>query len=238
MKITGLIRVTWVVLAVFLTNSAYTSEINALQARQLIDQLYQKYSPMYNKYRGIESRRNIVMREYDPETNQLLKTVELTIFRRDFFYDKSESQVLNYRENGVEKDPQEFHQREGKPTVPVFDQNGRQNYTLSVDGVTAIKGKNCYKVHVLPLAAGMQYFSGYLYFTTDKLEHILTEGTVGELSFPLKELDIQVNHQLQGDYTAMTSGKFSVRVYIPLVQPDRRFVSEFQVLENKPILPQ
>lgn len=188
---------------------------------------------MYRKYTGVESLRAEIIREYNPATGALKSTSEVTSKRRDYFYRDPEIEILSYRKDGKELAPSKFRIMKSSPTYPVFDERGRDNYSVSVKDTVRIGRNACYRVHVTPKKKTMRHFSGDLFFRKDTLEPVRIEGTVAKLDFPLTSFRIELQTDTLESVPVVKSGTVEVRVNVPMFYPDTLLVTSVAVLENR-----
>jgi hypothetical protein len=205
------------------------------QSEKIIGKIYKKYAPVYKKYEGTLSTRQVDVVEYNPITNQMINRSSASLIRKDYFYKKSEITVLQFTQNDKPMKASDYQSREERPGPQVLDEEGRKIYSARITRNTIVENKKCYQMEVVPWKKSPQLFEGSFYFTRDTLDLVLVEGTVAELSYPLKEFSMKLYFEMINDLPALRSGSFIMRVYIPVLQPDRRFVISVKVLDNKPM---
>ena len=204
-------------------------------SRNVINHLREKYIPMYNKYQGVESNRQLEIKTYDEKTNKLLSTENVHLIRKEYFYKKPEVEVLKYVVDGKEEKVSKYKPLKSKPSYHVFDKSGDINYETHVVGNKTIAGHKCYEVNVAPKKATQRHYQGKLYYRVDDLKLVLSSGSIGKISFPLKGLHADLIFDNINDLTVVSSGVISMRVDIPIIFPDRRIISRVKVLKNTPI---
>jgi len=189
-------------------------------SRKVISRLREKYIPMYKKYLGVESNRQIEIKTYDEKTNSLLKTENVHLIRKEYFYKKPEVEVLKYVVDGQEKKASKYKPLKSKPGYHVFDESGDINYETLVVGYKTIAEHQCYKVNVTAKKATNRHYQGELYYRVND---------------PLKGLRVDLIFDNINDLTVVSSGVISASVDIPVIFPDRRIVTRINVLKNTPI---
>jgi len=212
------------------------NKITQALSQDVIRRIREKYIPMYQKYQGVESNREVEIKTYDSETNTLIKTANVHLLRKDYFYKKPEVKVLKYVVDGKEEAPSKYKPLEYQPGYQVFDENGDKNYETRVIGYKTIDGYPCYEVNVLPKKATKLHYKGKLYYRVSDLALIKSSGSIGEISFPLKGFHMDLYTEELNDLTVVSSGIITANVDLPVFLPNRRIVSRFKVLYNKPIL--
>lgn len=203
------------------------------EADRVLKEIISKNIDMYHKYQGIESLRKEVVSEYDPKTNKLLSVSEITVTRTDYFYEKPLAEVKTYKKDGKEMKPSKFNYITDVPTFPVFDEKGKDHYTVQVTEKKIFNGKECYKIEVTPKKDTSRHFKGFLYYTVKNLDLVYFEGTTAKLSFPLKSFKIEFNTTMYKGIPVSSNGKAFLRVKIPILYPDTFIISSITVLENK-----
>jgi len=211
-------------------------DITPAFSKKIISRLRAKYIPMYEKYKGIESNREVEIKTFDEETNALLQTVNVHLIRKDYFYKEPEVIVLKYIVDGKEEKTSKYKPVKSQPGYHVFDKNGDINYETNVLGYKTVSGHRCYEINVTPKKATEKHYQGKLYYRTDTLELVRSSGSLGKISFPLKGLYIDLAIDYIDDLAVILSGIIIANIDIPIIFPDRRVVSSFKSLNNKPIL--
>jgi len=205
------------------------------ESDEIIKIIRKKYVPMYKKYNGVISTRNINIKEIDPETDKVVGRSFLSLIRKDYFYKEPEIKVLQYIKNGRKMLESDYKPKKSKPSYRIFDEYGFKNYKTTVVGFKNIKGRRCYKIKILPRENTLRHFKGFLYCAVSDLSILLIEGTLGNTPFPLKEFRIKFFLDHIDDLAVIKSGIVVMRVYIPVILPDRRYISNIQATDNRPM---
>lgn len=205
-------------------------------SRKVINRLREKYIPMYKKYQGVESNRQVEIKTYDEKTNKLLHTSNVHLIRKEYFYKKPEVEVIKYVVDGKEKKTSKYKPLKSQPGYHVFDESGDINYETHVVGYKTVAGHKCYEIDVTPKKATQMHYQGKLYYRVDDLKLVLSSGSIGKISFPLKELQIDFVVDFINDLAVISSGVISARIDIPIIFPGRRIISHIKVLKNTPII--
>lgn len=222
------------IITLFITISA--EEKSKFSPSKLINRLYSKYAPVYEKYSGVLSKRRIEKKAYDPDTDKLLYTEKTILMRKNYFYEPPAVKALSYVVDGEKKDPDSYNSEETAPFYPVFGPKEKKNYKLVYKGEKIAEGKECYHFKVIPLKKGFRYFSGNVYITQKNERLLLQEGVASKMHWAVKEFYIRyIFEDLPGNIPALKKGKVRARVYVFLIRPDRRFVYNLEVLSNKPL---
>ncbi|MEW6186086.1 MAG: hypothetical protein AB1585_10150 [Thermodesulfobacteriota bacterium] len=214
-------------------NFVYADSVSQAESEKILERLFVKYPPIYEKYRGVESTSRVVSKEYDPKTHVLKNTTEVLLHRKDFFYDKPEIKALSFKINGKEADPAKYRSWETKPAYLAFDKKGRENYLFKVTEKKKIDQRDCYRVEVNPRKATSRHFQGEIYCALDTLDVVRTMGGVADLEFPLKSFWSEFNYTLVKEVPVVQSGTLKIRVNVPIIFPDTMMVTSTTILESK-----
>lgn len=200
---------------------------------EIINKLILKYGAMYKLYNGIETRRIIIRHDIDPKTNKEVSVSEIELIKKEYFYKTAETTIVKCKKDGIIQPNESYKVYPEEPSVPLFDNNGRENYKFEVNGYCNINGINCLKIKIVPLKITQNHFSGYIYIDPKKTELIYIEGGVAKIPFPVKELSMFLYTRDFNNVPVMTSGVVNIRLSIPLVLPDSRMKTEIKVIEKK-----
>jgi hypothetical protein len=218
-----------------MTSAGGTTAVPPEEAARVLAKAFSTGADIYKKYRGIESLRKEVLREYDPETGALRSTSEVTTRRKEYYYAMPEIEVVTYKKDGKETEPSKFRVWKALPIYPVFDARGREHYTVTITDRKKISGSECYRVQVEPKENTSRHFKGNIYITVRTLEMVSIEGTMAKLDFPLKEFRLELSLVQQGTVPVARKGVVRLRVHVPIFFPDTIIESVFEVMENRPI---
>ncbi|MBN2079343.1 MAG: hypothetical protein JW838_10275 [Spirochaetes bacterium] len=203
------------------------------ESERILGLIFERSTEIYSNYTGVESTRVETMREYDPRTEKLRSVSEVTMKRKDYFYRDPEVEVLKYTKDGVEMKPSAYRVFKSRPAYPVFDEKGRERYTIRVAAIQKLNRKKVYRIEVTPKANTPLHFKGNIYCTKKSLETVLIEGTMAKLGFPLREFRMELRFTSVEDIPVVESGTVHVRVKVPIVYPDTKIVSEFTASDTK-----
>jgi hypothetical protein len=191
----------------------------------------------YNKkYRGIEYQRTETIKEYDPSDDKLLSTSNLVISRREYIYEKPEYTVIKYEKDGKEMKPSDYSEKPGLPAYPVFDENGKDRYNVSIIGYETIEGTKCYKIKATPKEKTERHIDAYFYFSAKDLSPVMIDLTVGKLPFPLKEFSMKVFMSSKDGYFFTREFSMSMHIKIPLII-NKKIICTGKTTETKLIMP-
>ncbi|MEE9912743.1 MAG: hypothetical protein K4571_13600 [Deltaproteobacteria bacterium] len=210
-----------------------SATISPEESGRILSRIYSKYIPIYAKYRGVESTSKNIIREYDAGTRALKSTSEVTVRRKDYFYDEPEVKVLFYKKDGRDKAPSDYRSRETKPGYLVFDQKGTDHYTLKIMDKKMIGKRECYRIVVVPKKATARHFRGEVFCTTDTLDIVRTVGGAGGLEFPIKHFWAAFTYTLVGNVPVAQAGTIEVGLDVPILYPDMLIVTDTTVIESR-----
>jgi hypothetical protein len=214
-------------------NLVLAEPVSPAESEKILERLFLKYPPIYEKYRGVESTSRVVSQEYDPKTKALKNTTEVLLHRKDFFYEKPEIKALSYKINGKETDSLKYRSWETRPAYLAFDKKGRENYLLKVTEKKKIDQRDCYRIEAQPRKATSRHFQGEIFCAVDSLDVVRTAGGVADLDFPLKSFWSEFKYTLIKEVPVAQSGTLKIRVNIPVIFPDTLIVTSTTILESK-----
>lgn len=193
----------------------------AAEQRRIIGQLAARYSDYARRYRGVFSRRKVLVRGYDVSSGKLRETKAA---RRDYFeyLDKAPSwRTVSCQVDGKPAPVKDCEPKGGvKPMLQPLAPGWDKHYRLSIVGQRMVGQTLCHTVQVSPLKRSERHFSGKLYVAKTDLRLMLLEGKIARLPFPIKEFWTKVyfdKHPGQPKYVVATKGRVRLRIKVPLV---------------------
>jgi hypothetical protein len=205
------------------------------QSAKIIEKIYEKYLPVYKKYKGVMSKRQIYIIEYNPNTNLLINRSIVSEIRKEYFYREPEVTIVRFVRNDVTMSPGDYQDHLENPLPPIMDEFARENYRTVISSCIMIEDKRCYRMDVIPLKMTTRHFLGLLYFRCDTLDLVLAEGTLARLPSPKKEFCMKIYFGRINGLPVMNNGSYIMREHIPILVPDRRFVINIKVQESTPL---
>ena len=193
------------------------------EARKIIAQLRNKMGGIYLNFKGVESYRKVQIKEVDSNSGKLLNTTRLGTKHKEFFYNKPVQKILQLQINGINLAPEKAtNQPVQKPAIPVFDSQGHKNYNLRITGIKKIGKKPCYRLEITPLKQTPRHLKGEMFFTKKGLIPLRFNGGLAALPTGLKSLSFSISFKQKGKWSVAAAGSIRIRIYIPILQPDRR----------------
>lgn len=199
----------------------------------LIDRLYQKMVPIYEKYQGVLSIRDISAVSKDPENGEILKTFEAKIERKDHFYKKPDIKALKYKENGKKTKTSKYDTREIEPFYPLFDKNGKAHYDLKLVGNKTISGRKCVKIEVIPKSQTTRHFKGHIFVDPQKLEIVKMTGSPAKLHWAMLHFSFDYHFSSLEGFPVLSHGTVKARVKVPLFVSDNITDYTLKVVSNR-----
>ena len=96
-------------------------------------------------------------------------------------------------------------------------------------GLCEYEGEKFYKIRVDPKKKTSRHFKGTLYFSSDSLKLKYKIGTLGRCRFPLKYLKIWHKLQTIDDVPVTKLNNTEMRIFVPIIYPDRIIKSKVTV---------
>ena len=214
-------------------NPVYAAAISPEESDRILTGIFNKYIPIYTKYRGVESTSKNIIREYNAQNNVLKSTSEVTLRRKDYFYAEPEVKVLSYKKDGKDKDPSAYRSKESKPGYLAFDRKGTDHYTLKIMDKKMIGKRECYRIDVLPKKATPRHFKGEIYCAADTLDLVQSVGGAGALEFPIKQFWAAFDYMLVNNVSVAKAGTMKVLVDVPVFYPNKLIVTDTTILEAR-----
>lgn len=200
----------------------------------IIDQIIKKNSLIFKDYDGVQTKQEIVVKHLKPDTQEVLIVEKMKMITREFYYSKGKIKILSHTKNGESvKFDSKFKPRKDFPTYPFFDEQVFKHYSYKINGSKKIKGHDCYQIKVIPKSKTKRHFQGYLYIDKKSLRPVMIDGSPAKTHFAIKDFKMKLHFKEQDNYQIYDSGKIDVRAYVPIIQPDRWFITNFKVLETK-----
>ena len=202
-------------------------------ADALTDELVRKYSPFYEKYKGVQSERDVGAVSKDPESGEVLKKFKVTITRKDFFYKTPEIKALKYSENGKQGDIDDYDTREIEPFYPLFDKRSKDNYEFIKTGQKKVGNDDCIEYEVKAKKKSPRHFIGKIYVDKKSKTLVRIEGTLAKRHWALKKYDFVFNYSDLKGFPVITSGTVTARVKVFLIISDNITDYTIQVKSSK-----
>ncbi len=202
--------------------------LDAAESARALAEIQARGAALYRRYSGIQSTRRLIAEERDPESGALLHTSRVLMERTDHFYGRPDVRVLEYELDGRTMDPESFRLVRIAPPLPPFDENGPENYESRITGLQRMDGRICYRVEVTPKKSTLSHMRGSFYFERTSLDLVYVEGGLASLPPGVREAGFAFHFAVQDGAPMPRSGVMHLRVRIPLVQPDRRFISRIE----------
>ena len=186
-----------------------------LTTEELVRTLRERSRPYFARFKGVRAVRTITSKELDPDTGELKKLKEFKVDLWSHFYLKPARKILSCKVDGKAEEPGACEPRgDPKAVLPLFDERSAENYRFELLGKKTVQGIPCYKLKIIPLKKTDQHMSGVMYFSVDKLESVLLEGTMAKLPFPLKRFFIKLRFGRKDGFPVVTRGYLDIEVKV------------------------
>lgn len=199
----------------------------------LLSKIRAKITPLYKKYIGVESTREIVSKQYDSRNDTYLAGYTVLLRRKEHFYKRAKYKVLKYIKDGNEQPLWKYNYPTRKPAYQPFDPDTDKNYTIALLGKKIIKNIPCWEFDVIPKKKTFRHIIGNVYFTINGLDLFYLKGTVADYPFGLKNLYMEIYFKKLEDAYIMSNGTYTFVVDIPIFYPHRKFVQTFTSSEDR-----
>lgn len=202
-------------------------------ADALTDELVRKYSPFYEKYKGVQSERVVTAVSKDPESGKILKSFKVTITRKGFFYKTAVVKTLKYTENGKPGDIDDYDTREIEPFYPFFDKKSKDNYEFVKTGEKKIENRDCVEYEVKAKKKSARHFIGKIYIDKKSKTLVRIKGAPAKRHWALKKYDFVYNYSDLKGLPVIINGKVKARVKVFLIISDNITDYTIQVKSSK-----
>lgn len=201
--------------------------------KEIMDRIRAKIAPIYQKYIGVDCRREIVSQQYDSRDNKYLGTYTVLLQRQEYFYKKAKYKVLKYIKDGKETAKWKYSPRTLPPAYPPFDPDSDKHYVIKLLGKKNIQGVPCWEFDIVPKKKNSRHINGKCYFTVKGLDLLYLEGTVAGLPFGVKSVFLEINFKKIDDAYVLSHGTYTFVVHVPVFYPHKKFVQQFTSSEDR-----
>jgi hypothetical protein len=212
---------------------ATADAISPEESGRIVGLIIDKYSTIYRQYQGVESTSNNIIQEFDPATNELKSTAEVTLLRKDYYHASPEIKVVSLKKDGKDVDPKKYRSRETKPSHLLFDEKSGEQYIYRISEKKKINDRECYRIEVAPRKETSKHFKGDVFCAVDTLDIMYLVGGVAKLDFPLKDFWMEFNYVMLNGISVVQSGTVKVRAKVPGFYPDTLIVTTMSIVESK-----
>lgn len=195
--------------------------------QDMVRQIREKMLPVYRKYIGVESIREIVSRQYDSRDNTCRGGYTVLLRRREYFHRRATYKVLKYMKDGKPEPAWKYNYPTRSPAYLPFGPDSETNYATRLKGKKTIRGVPCWEFEVIPKKNTSRHMRGSIYFSVKGLDLIYLEGTVAYYPPGLKSLAMAVYFKKLDDAFVMSEGSYTFVVHVPLFYPHRKFEQSF-----------
>ncbi|MBP7735640.1 MAG: hypothetical protein KA369_06665 [Spirochaetes bacterium] len=227
MKITYIAIIFTAIAVAALSGASPGTVIPERLEQDIVRQIREKTLPVYKKYIGVESTREIVSRQYDSRDNSYRGGYTVLLRRREYFYRKATYKVLKYEKNGKPEPAWKYNYPTRSPAYLPFGPDTDANYATRLKGKKTIEGIPCWKFEVMPKKNTSRHMKGFIYFSINGLDLVYLEGTVAYYPPGLKSLAMAIFFKKLDDAYVMSKGSYTFVVHVPLFYPHRKFEQTF-----------
>ncbi len=226
------IRILAAVSFVYLTSASAVSATTT--DAELVDQIYEKVTAFEEKYPGNYSRRNVTVRELDSDSGEVKTTKKMVQEVWAYVGKRARIEILTCKVDGKESEIDDCKRKDrgGDPPYRIFGPDGRKHYRFEMAGREQRNGLDVYRIRVIPLEKTQRHFDGDLYFTTNDLRLVASDGTIADYPLGLKKLNFELSLDELDGLPVPGKSKMDMTLYLPLVL-DVRVVSESTASEQR-----
>ncbi len=201
--------------------------------QEIISKIRAKTEPVYRKYIGVESTREIISRQYDSRDNSYRGGYTVRLRRKEYFHKKAHYKVLKYVKDGKEEPVWKYNYPTRNPVHQPFDPDTDKNYITRLCGKKTINGIPCWEFEVIPKKETPRHLRGKIYFSISGLDLIYLEGTLARYPVGLKSLTMAIYFKKLDDAYVISKGSYTFAVLVPLFYPHRKFEQTFTSTDDR-----
>jgi hypothetical protein len=199
---------------------------------ELISKIRAKLTPLYKKYIGVESTREIVSKQYDSRNDTYRGGYTVLLRRKEYFYKRATYKVIKYLKDDKEQPSWTYNYPTRKPAYQPFDPDTDKNYTITLLGKKIIKNIPCWEFDITPKKKTSRHIIGNVYFTIKELDLFFMKGTVADYPYGLKNLYLEIYFKKLEDAYIMSNGTYTFVVDIPIFYPHKKFIQAFNSYDD------
>ncbi len=228
-----LAAILWVLFSGFsLTTQA--QPITPKMSDEIVNRIRSKTIELYQKQSGLEYVEDTLIKTFNSETGELEGTTKVVLIKRNYYYQKAEITTLKYEEDGKELPVSEYKPYgSGEPGYPVFDKNGPTHYDVKVVGTEMIEGQNCYHLKINAKEETVKHLIGDMYFEMQDLELVLFRGSLADLPFGAKKIQMEVYYTSENGINAPDSSSAEIFAHVPFIYPHKKLVVTTKTSQQK-----
>ncbi len=211
--------------------------VSAEESKKIIDGLYNKMEPAYRKYTGFTGNRLTKFKMTDSKTGALIETSEsLVKIKNDFNSSPEPLQVIKYTKNGQEQPASKFTERKQLQFYPVFDDKGRERYSIAITGTKKINEIDCYIFNIIPKQKTTRHYSGNMYFSKKELNLIAFEGAPAAFETGIHAFSIFTEYKTMDALPVMIKSHLEIYIHVPVFFPNKKMVMDIEIKGHELIL--
>jgi hypothetical protein len=211
-------------------NAAET--ISDEESKKIIDGLYKKMEPAYKKYSGIIAVRSSKHKMTDLQTGELKESVE-SLVKTKFAGNYEAVEIIKYTKNGQELPASKFTERKPIMFYPVFDDKGRERYSISITGIKKVNEIECYILNITPKQITSQHYSGNMYYSRKGLDLIAFEGKPAALETGVKSFKIYTEYKTIKNLPFMIKSQIEIYIHVPVFFPNKKLVINLELTDHE-----
>ncbi|MEE2704042.1 MAG: hypothetical protein VX614_08490 [Myxococcota bacterium] len=201
---------------------------------EIVDQIYRQVTEFEEKFPATYSRRNVTLRELDPDDGEVRKTKTMVQAVWAHVGERARVEILSCAVDGEASEIEDCKgkDRGGDPPYRIFGPDGHKHYRFELGGPEQRNDLSVYELRVIPREKTSRHFEGELYFTAGDLRLVRSKGTLADYPLGLSKLAFDLSFdELDGQPVPGTS-KMDMTLYLPLIL-NVRVVSESAASEQR-----
>ncbi|XDD50117.1 hypothetical protein AB3N59_17415 [Leptospira sp. WS92.C1] len=207
-----------------------------IDLKQILEKIKQNSRDTISAFKGIDYKRNLVITETDPKTEDQILVSKILTRRVEYYYERPVVVVLSYEKNGIRLPPKEYEPEKSSPVYPIFDNQSDDHYSFQINGPILFQNKQSYVVEITPLQLSSRHFKGKIYYDKNTLHPFYIEGTTSKWKFGVKDMYFNVFMEMTKEKVPFVkSGDVFIKTYVPLLSSEKDIQIHIDTIEAVPI---
>lgn len=220
--------------AVMMSLPVSAENISSEKSNAIVDAIYGKMEPGYKKNSGFYSIRTTKFRLYDSKSDRLIDTIDSIVkIKNDFYGIQDAVKVIKYVKNGEELPASKYTERKSQQFYPVFDNDGKKRYSVSVAGEKKIAGIECWQLIVKPKENTPRHFSGSIYFSKKDMNIVALEGGQGAPETGVKSFYVYNLFRTIESIPVPVKSRIELVVHVPVFFPNKKMLMDIDYSDHE-----
>ena len=220
------------------SSSLFAAEtVTAEESKKIIDGIYNKMEPAFRKYSGFFGLRTTKFKMTDSKTGAHIESTESLVKIKNDFNDAPEPvQVIKFIKNGQEQPVSKFTERKQLQFYPVFDDKGRERYSIEITGTKKINDIDCYVLNIIPKQKTTRHYSGNMFISKKELNLVAFEGAPAALEKGVQAFSINTIYKTMENLPIVIKSQIEIFIHVPVFFPNKKMTIDVEIKDHELIL--